>query len=187
MREILDFISGNKEFIKLLQIKTDNMVSVELEDIRMYVDAVSKWFEFCEGFKGFDKIVARNKIEEYNKAANKSNSEYDQQVAELSAVRNALVTLKTQMNEKEQIIRRFQKEIKEFDEQSEDTIKKIQAEKRICEFNVKIVEAYNKIIGSLVNYNNELPRQIAQDLEQKIVDYYNTINQDDADFEKIEE
>ena len=187
MREILDFISENKEFIKLLQIKTDNMVSVELEDIRMYVDAVSKWFEFCEEFKGFDKIVARNKIEEYNKAANKSNSEYDQQVAELSAVRNALVTLKTQMNEKEQIIRRFQKEIKEFDEQSEDTIKKIQAEKRICEFNVKIVEAYNKIIGSLVNYNNELPRQIAQDLEQKIVDYYNTINQDDADFEKIEE
>ena len=187
IREILDFISGNKEFIKLLQIKTDNMVSVELEDIRMYVDAVSKWFEFCEELKGFDKIVAQNKIEEYNKAANKSNSEYDQQVAELSAVRNALVTLKTQMNEKEQIIRRFQKEIKEFDEQSEDTIKKIQAEKRICEFNVKIVEAYNKIIGSLVNYNNELPRQIAQDLEQKIVDYYNTINQNDADFEKIEE
>ena len=58
------------------------------------------------------------------------------------------------MNEKEQIIRRCQKEIKEFDEQSEDTIKKIQAEKRICEFNVKIVEAYNNIIGSLVYFNN---------------------------------
>lgn len=187
IREILDFISGNQEFFKLLQIKTDNMVSVELEDIRMYVDTVSKWFEFCEELKEFDKIVARNKIEEYNKAANKSNSEYDQQVAKLSAVRNALVTLKTQMNEKEQIIKRCQKEIKEFDEQSEDTIKKIHEEKRICEFNVKIIEAYNKIIGSLVNYNNELPRQIAQDLEQKIVDYYNTINHDDADFEKIEE
>lgn len=187
IREILDFISGNQEFFKLLQIKTDNMVSVELEDIRMYVDTVSKWFEFCEELKGFDKIVARNKIEEYNKAANKSNSEYDQQVAKLIAVRNALVTLKTQMNEKEQIIKRCQKEIKEFDEQSEDTIKKIHEEKRICEFNVKIIEAYNKIIGSLVNYNNELPRQIALDLEQKIVDYYNTINHDDADFEKIEE
>lgn len=187
IREILDFISGNQEFFKLLQIKTDNMVSVELEDIRMYVDTVSKWFEFCEELKEFDKIVARNKIEEYNKAANKSNSEYDQQVAKLSDVRNALVTLKTQMNEKEQIIKRCQKEIKEFDEQSEDTIKKIHEEKRICEFNVKIIEAYNKIIGSLVNYNNELPRQIAQDLEQKIVDYYNTINHDDADFEKIEE
>ncbi len=187
IREILDFIAKNQEFFKLLQIKIYNMVSVELEDIRKYVDTVSKWFEFCEELKGFDKIVARNKIEEYNKAANKSNSEYEQQVAELSAVRNALVTLKAQMNEKEHIIKRCQKEIKEFDEQSEATIKKIQEEKRICEFNVKIIEAYNKIIGSLVNYNNELPRQIARDLEQKIVDYYNTINQDDADFEKIEE
>lgn len=187
IREILDFIAKNQEFFKLLQIKIYNMVSVELEDIRKYVDTVSKWFEFCEELKGFDKIVARNKIEEYNKAANKSNSEYEQQVAELSAVRNALVTLKAQMNEKEHIIKRCQKEIKEFDEQSEATIKKIQEEKRICEFNVKIIEAYNKIIGSLVNYNNELPRQIARDLEQKIVDYYNTINQDDVDFEKIEE
>ena len=132
IREILDFIAKNQDFFKLLQIKIYNMVSVELEDIRKYVDTVSKWFEFCEELKGFDKIVARNKIEEYNKAANKSNSEYEQQVAELSAVRNALVTLKAQMNEKEHIIKRCQKEIKEFDEQSEATIKKIQEEKRIC-------------------------------------------------------
>ena len=118
--------------------------------------------------------------------ASESNAEYNQQVAELSAIRNSLVTLRTQMIEKEQIIKNSQREIKEFDEQSSETIKKIQEEKRICEFNAKIIEAYNKIIGSLIDYNNELPRQIAQDLEQRIVDYYNTINQDDADFEKIE-
>ena len=91
------------------------------------------------------------------------------------------------MREKEQIIKNCQKEIKEFDEQSEETVKKIQEEKRICEFNANIIEAYDKIIGSLVAYNNALPRKIAQDLEQKIVDYYNTINQDDAYFEKIAE
>lgn len=187
IHKIIDFSSENQEFFKLFQIKADNIVSVELEDIRMYTESVSKWVEFCEELKEFDKTAARNKIEEYNKAASKSNSEYDQQVAELSAARNALVTLKTQMSEKERIINSCQEEIKKFDEQSEETIKKIQEEKRICEFNVKIIEAYNNIIGCLVNYNNELPRQIAQDLEQKIVDYYNTINQDDAEFEKIEE
>ena len=143
--------------------------------------------DMTEEFQEFDKIVARNKIEEYNKVASKSNAEYNQQVAELSAIRNSLVTLRTQMIEKEQIIKNCQREIKEFDEQSSETIKKIQEEKRICEFNAKIIEAYNKIIGSLIDYNNELPRQIAQDLEQRIVDYYNTINQDDADFEKIGE
>lgn len=187
IREIIDFVSRNQEFIKLLQLKTDSIVSVELEDIRMYANAVSKWFDFCEELQEFDKIVARNKIEEYNKVASESNAEYNQQVAELSAIRNSLVTLRTQMIEKEQIIKNCQREIKEFDEQSSETIKKIQEEKRICEFNAKIIEAYNKIIGSLIDYNNELPRQIAQDLEQRIVDYYNTINQDDADFEKIEE
>lgn len=187
IREIIDFVSRNQEFIKLLQLKTDSIVFVELEDIRMYANAVSKWFDFCEEFQEFDKIVARNKIEEYNKVASESNAEYNQQVAELSAIRNSLVTLRTQMIEKEQIIKKCQREIKEFDEQSSETIKKIQEEKRICEFNAKIIEAYNKIIGSLIDYNNELPRQIAQDLEQRIVDYYNTINQDDADFEKIEE
>ena len=143
--------------------------------------------DMTEEFQEFDRIVARNKIEEYNKVASKSNAEYNQQVAELSAIRNSLVTLRTQMIEKEQIIKNCQREIKEFDEQSSETIKKIQEEKRICEFNAKIIEAYNKIIGSLIDYNNELPRQIAQDLEQRIVDYYNTINQDDADFEKIGE
>ncbi len=117
--------------------------------------------DMTEEFQEFDRIVARNKIEEYNKVASKSNAEYNQQVAELSAIRNSLVTLRTQMIEKEQIIKNCQREIKEFDEQSSETIKKIQEEKRICEFNVKIIEAYNKIIGSLIDYNNELPRQIA--------------------------
>jgi len=141
IREIIDFVSKNQEFIKLLQLKTDSIVFVELEDIRMYANAVSKWFDFCEEFQEFDKIVARNKIEEYNKVASESNAEYNQQVAELSAIRNSLVTLRTQMIEKEQIIKNCQREIKEFDEQSSETIKKIQEEKRICEFNAKIIEA----------------------------------------------
>jgi wobble nucleotide-excising tRNase len=45
--------------------------------------------------------------------------------------------------------------------------------------------AYNKVINSIISYNNDLPQKISKDLEEKIVDYYNTINQDDADFEKI--
>ena len=118
--------------------------------------------------------------------ANKSNSEYKEQVEELSTIRNALVTLKTQIKEKERVIKQCEEGIKEFDEKSEEIVKKIQKEKRICEFNSKMINAYNKIIGSLVTYNSELPKKIAQNLEQKIVDYYNTINQDDANFEKID-
>ena len=185
--EIVEFVSKNQKFFDLLQIETDNFVSVELEDIRMFAETVHEWLEICEELNEFDKIVAQNKIKKYNNIAIKSNAEYDKQVAELNAIRNSLVTLKTQMSEKEQVIKNCQKEIKEFDAKSGEIIKKIQEEKRICKFNAKIVEAYNKIIGSLIDYNNELPRRIAKDLEQKIVDYYNMINQDDAEFEKIQE
>lgn len=187
VRGILEFVSENQEFIKLLKIETKNITLLELEDIRMFGVGVNGWLDFCKEIKNLDKTIIQKRIEEYNNAAIKSNSEYEQQVAELNAIRNSLVTLKTQICEKEQIIKNCEKEIKEFDEQSEDTIKKIQEEKRICEFNSKIIEAYNKMMDSLVGYNNELPRKIAHDLEQKIVDYYNTINQDDADFEKIKE
>lgn len=71
----------------------------------MYANTVSEWFEFCEEFNEFDKIVAQNKIEEYNKVASESNAEYNQQVAEFRAIRNSLVTLRTRMIEKEQIIK----------------------------------------------------------------------------------
>lgn len=186
--EIIEFVSKNQELIKLLQINTESVVAVELEDIRLYAESVRRWSEFCETLKGYDRKIAQNKIVEYNKVANKSNSEYKEQVEELSTIRNALVTLKTQIKEKEKekVIKQCEEGMKEFDEKSEEIIKKIQKEKRTCEFNSNMINAYNKIIGSLVTYNSELPKKIAQNLEQKIVDYYNTINQDDANFEKID-
>lgn len=117
----------------------------------------------------------------------KINSEYQNQITELTNIRESLITLRTQIHEKEEIIKIGKKEIREFDQQSKETIEKIQEEKRICEFNLKIIEAYNKIIGNLISYNRDLPMQIAQDLEKKVIDYYNIINQDDADFEKLKE
>lgn len=41
------------------------------------------------------------------------------------------------------------------------------------------------MISSIISYNNELPNKISKNLEEKIINYYNTINQDDADFEKL--
>lgn len=184
--EIIEFVSKNQELIKLLQINTESVAAVELEDIRLYAESVRRWSEFCETLKGYDRKTAQNKIVEYNKVANKSNSEYKEQVEELSTIRNALVMLKTQIKEKEKVIKQCEEGMKDFDEKSEEIIKKMQKEKRICEFNSNMINAYNKIIGSLVTYNSELPKKIAQNLEHKIVDYYNTINQDDANFEKID-
>lgn len=184
---LISFISENQEFIKLLNISAENVLLVELEDIRMFGENVKKWVDFCEQVKKVDKTIVESKIKEYNNRAMKLNNEYKKQVSELNAIRTELVTLKTQINEKENLIREYEKEIREFDKNSQDTIKKIQEEKSICMFNKKMIEAYKRIIGNLIDYNNELPKHIAQNLEEKIIDYYNTINQDDADFEKLQQ
>ena len=45
-------------------------------------------------------------------------------------------------------------------------------------------EAYDRL-ANLYEYADKLPELIAQDLESKIVDYYNVINKGDADFEML--
>lgn len=187
VQQLMNFISDNREFIKLLKITTENISLIEVEDIRMLGANVKKWFEFCDEVERLDKAIVESEINEYNNFAKNSNVEYERQVTVLSDIRNKLIALKTQIREKEHVIKVYEKEISEFDEQSVDTIKKIQEEKRICEFNKNMLDAYDKMIGSLIDYNNEFPKQIAQNLEEKIIDYYNTINQDDADFEKLQE
>lgn len=132
-------------------------------------------------------LWALNEINKYNATAQRNNESYDEQVKNISELNNQLLTLKTQINEKEQQVKALEKEIKEFDEQSVEISNKIQKEKSLCNFNQGIITAYNKVISSIISYNNELPNKISKNLEEKIINYYNTINQDDADFEKIKE
>ena len=58
-------------------------------------------------------------------------------------------------------------------------------ERKQAEYNIKIMKAYQKIVLNLYEYTGKLPELIAQDLESKIVDYYNVINKGDADFEML--
>ena len=150
-------------------------------------EKVVKWKTLCREISDVDKVSAIAQIDKYNDDAKKSNDLYEEQVKKLSELNNQLLALKTQICEKKQQIELFKKEIQEFDNQSVEILKKIKQEKDLCKFNEGIIEAYGKIINNIILYNNELPKKIAKDLEEKIIDYYNVINQDDADFEKIKE
>jgi len=48
VQQLMNFISDNREFIKLLKITTENISLIEVEDIRMLGANVKKWFEFCD-------------------------------------------------------------------------------------------------------------------------------------------
>lgn len=187
IQEMIEFLSKNAQLIHQLNIDISDAVSIEIDEIKSMSEKVVKWKTLCKKISDINRVSVIAQIDKYNDGAKKSNESYDEQVKKLSELSNQLLALKTQICEKKQQIELFEKEIQEFDNQSVEILKKIKQEKDLCKFNEGIIEAYGKIINNIILYNNELPKKIAKNLEEKIVDYYNVINQDDADFEKIKE
>lgn len=187
IQEAIGFFDQNTHLIQQIQVDTSNAVVLDVEEIRTMDERTVRWQTLCKDIAGIDGVSAIAKINEYNDEVKKSNELYDEQVRKLNELNNQLMTLKTQMSEKEQLIESYKKEIEEFDNESAEILKKIQQEKSLCIFNERMIAAYNKVINNMFLYNKELPKKISKNLEEKIINYYNTINQDDADFEKIKE
>lgn len=63
---------------------------------------------------------------------------------------------------------------------------KVDKEEQNINFNTKMVTAYNGLVKRLDEYVRKLPIYMSSNLSEKIKNYYNRINEDDADFELIE-
>jgi hypothetical protein len=181
----MEFFDKNAQLIKLLHIDTNDVASLDIDEIKTMNERTEKWRTLCNNIIEIDKIQALKEIKCYNSAAQRDNELYNEQVNNINELNKQLMTIKTQIKEKVQQIESLEKEIKKIDDNSAKILKTIEKEKALCDFNRGIIVAYNKVINSIISYNNDLPQKISKDLEEKIVDYYNTINQDDADFEKI--
>jgi DNA repair exonuclease SbcCD ATPase subunit len=77
--------------------------------------------------------------------------------------------------------------IKQFEVENEETLKQIKNEQETVEVNKKYIEAYDKIIKSLKKYRDSLPALLSAGLADKAKEFYNIINSDDPDFDKISE
>ena len=183
--ELEILLNANKELINLLGIAVSGLDKVAVSDIEKYEKTVELWFDFSKCILALVNKEVDAKIKDYNEAAEKKNEAYLQEVEKLKEEEKVLVSLSTQLSEKEKLVEDNRTFISEFDKNSEAVMKKIQVEKKQAEFNTKIMESYQKIIANLYEYADKLPELIAQDLESKIVDYYNVINCGDADFEMI--
>lgn len=187
MQEAIEFFDRKAQLVHQVHIDVEDAVSLDVEEIRTMSDGTEKWKTLCKNILEIENDSASKEIEKYNNDAQKSNELYDEQVKNISGLHNQLMIFKTQISEKEQQIKTIEREIQEFDNQSAEILKKIHAENELCKFNQGVITAYGKVINSIILYNRELPKKISKDLEEKIVNYYNTINQDDADFEKVKE
>lgn len=128
-QKVIAFVEKNTQLIQLLHIEVNDMVFLDTDEIRTMSEKMQKWRTLCDKINKIDDTLALNEINKYNATAQRNNESYDEQVKNISELNNRLLTLKTQINEKEQQVKALEKEIKEFDEQSVEISNKIQKEK----------------------------------------------------------
>ncbi|MFA6856057.1 MAG: AAA family ATPase [Treponema sp.] len=129
-------------------------------------------------------ILKIEEINKENKTANEKNK-YLQQVKELRKIYEKLVEFKGRIVTISSDIERTKKNIIELEKVRDNRKKEIELENKKNQFNQNIIVGYNKIISNLNSYIKTLPVKLAENLSEKVTEYYNIMNQDDAEFEKV--
>lgn len=126
-------------------------------------------------------------VEEYNTKAANHNKQYDEKLDKAQKEYKEIVGKNSSVGEKQNGYNALIKSLKDTKAKVEALKKKVDSEKVEIDFNKKMVEAYESIVEKLSTYVATLPTALAQNLSEKAIEYYNCINEGDADFELIKE
>ena len=126
-------------------------------------------------------------VEEYNTKAANHNKQYDEKLDKAQKEYKEIVGKNGSVGEKQNGYNALIKSVKDTKAKVEALKKKVDSEKVEIDFNKKMVEAYGSIVEKLYTYVATLPTALAQNLSEKALEYYNCINEGDADFELIKE
>lgn len=126
-------------------------------------------------------------IEKYNKKTIDSNLVYEKKLKEVQDVYKKIVDIDAKIKASKQNEQKWNKDLEESLPKLDEMGKLINQEKVNIAYNVNMVTAYQKIVKMLNEYISTLPLKMAENLSDKIKEYYNSINADDADFEIIKE
>lgn len=124
---------------------------------------------------------------EYNTRAAEHNKEYDLKLGEVQRRYKAIVEKNGSVNEKQKNYDLLTLAVSEAKKKVAELTELAEMEKKEVSFNKKMIDAYGSIVERLSAYVSGLPSALAQNLSDKVREYYNCINEDDADFELIKE
>ena len=133
--------------------------------------------------------IDKEKIQKENELSEKYNlnNEYTVEILRLRQIYSDLVELKGSLKTSKDGIARNVISLKEFKRSRESLEKEVVVEK---ETNLKKQEyknAYKRIVESINKYQKELPSKVAKNLSEKVKEYYNEMNQGDADYEMVDD
>lgn len=185
IRKLHKILENNMELLKLVDMQLYDVTLVSMLDVEQCGENIDSIKSFCERFLTSSEKEIRLNIDKYNNNAKRKNEEIDEKLEQLKQERNNFYDIDSEINAKDKSISKCEEFIKRFDEDSKAIKLKIEEERRISDYNRNIIQSYEKIIGILNKYAEEQPLLIANELAEKAVIYYNQINSDDADFEKL--
>jgi len=133
-----------------------------------------------------DKQGCEAKIEKSNQEAQEKNQKANEEIVKYTKVYENLVQLKAQSRTNEESTMQLQEEMSKFHKEYDAIQSKIEEERQTVEFNQQMVIAYNNVRQQLISYQNELPAKLSDNLASKTAEYYNIVNQGDAEFEEVE-
>ena len=90
---------------------------------------------------------------------------------------------KAALEEKE----KAERAIRTFNAEQKDLIAAANSEVALVDDNKSYVEAYNSLIGGLRDYRNSLPGKLVKGVCDSALEFYNAINENDQEFEKLAE
>lgn len=124
-------------------------------------------------------------VTSFNNESDKYNQLNEQQYLLLANTRKQLLLIQGQIKTLTKELENCEQYIKEYEDSNARQLEEIKKEAVTVSYNLKMIKAYESLRKRLVKYNTSLPITLSSNLSSKAVEYYNVINSDDAEFEKI--
>ena len=189
--EICNFVNKMEKtgLIDSIKINAFENKNIQISDLETLDDSIKLIFEEVKKLKVIldNTEELKDRIVQYNYMAEKNNKIYDSKLNKVQEIYKNLVELNSQIETKNENILMWKKQISHGNEKLEELKIKAETEEKNIVFIQKMIEAYKSIVKMLGKYVSELPVNLANNLAEKVKEYYNFINCGDAQFELINE
>lgn len=125
------------------------------------------------------------KIRSYNENARIMNERYDIELRKLQELLANITEKSAAVTAVEDTIKILADSLVQEENELKELKKAAEKEETVIAFNAKMAEAYESFVRDISIYANHLPLELAGDLAERTVRYYNKMNCDDAEFELL--
>ncbi|MBU1044351.1 MAG: hypothetical protein KJ915_08160 [Candidatus Omnitrophica bacterium] len=193
-RTMNDYIQSYNTVYNIIKPKADLLPTItlsnfEIKRVDMFLASTNAEIEKIRKHSTFIKET-KKVIKDYNLSLVSKREQYSklhEEIEKLKGLRDEIITIEAREKDIVGALNASQALIDKFKKQNEVEIKRIEVLDKEIERNNQFRTSYAKIIVDLKKYRDSLPYMISKNIASKAAEFYNIINYQDPEFEKINE